>query len=30
MDKTELAKDAMYKIGGNWQAIAVYDQASEG
>jgi tetratricopeptide (TPR) repeat protein len=29
MDKTELAKDAMYKIGGNWQAIAVYDQASE-
>jgi tetratricopeptide (TPR) repeat protein len=28
-DKTELAKDAMYKIGGNWQAIAVYDQASD-
>jgi TolA-binding protein len=29
MDKSDLAKDAMYKIGGNWQAIAVYDQASE-
>jgi TolA-binding protein len=29
MDKTELAKDAMFKIGGNWQAIAVYDQAAE-
>ncbi len=29
MDKSELAKDAMYKIGGNWQAIAVYDQASD-
>ncbi len=29
MDKTELAKDAMYKIGGNWQAIAVYDPAAE-
>ncbi len=29
MEKTELAKDAMYKIGGNWQAIAVYDQASD-
>jgi tetratricopeptide (TPR) repeat protein len=28
-DKTELAKDAMFKIGGNWQAIAVYDQASD-
>src|SRR5580704_11846700 len=29
MEKSELAKDAMYKIGGNWQAIAVYDQASD-
>ncbi len=29
MDKTELAKDAMFKIGGNWQAIAVYDQAAD-
>ncbi|MGA2449704.1 MAG: tetratricopeptide repeat protein [Polyangiaceae bacterium] len=29
MDKSELAKDAMYKIGGNWQAIAVYDQAAD-
>ena len=29
MDKSELAKDAMFKIGGNWQAIAVYDQASD-
>ena len=29
MDKSELAKDAMYKIGGNYQAIAVYDQASD-
>ncbi len=29
MDKSDLAKDAMYKIGGNWQAIAVYDQASD-
>ncbi len=29
MEKTELAKDAMFKIGGNWQAIAVYDQASD-
>lgn len=29
MDQTELAKDAMYEIGGNWQAIAVYDQAAE-
>ncbi|HEY4012641.1 MAG TPA: tetratricopeptide repeat protein [Polyangiaceae bacterium] len=29
MEKTELAKQAMYKIGGNWQAIAVYDQAAD-
>src|SRR6185312_10455155 len=29
MEKGELAKDAMFKIGGNWQAIAVYDQASD-
>jgi tetratricopeptide (TPR) repeat protein len=29
MEKSELAKDAMYKIAGNWQAIAVYDQASD-
>jgi tetratricopeptide (TPR) repeat protein len=29
MEKTELAKDAMYKIGGNYQAIAVYDQAAD-
>ncbi|MDP9033469.1 MAG: tetratricopeptide repeat protein [Myxococcota bacterium] len=29
MEKTDLAKDAMFKIGGNWQAIAVYDQAAE-
>jgi hypothetical protein len=29
MEKTELAKEAMFKIGGNWQAIAVYDQAAE-
>jgi hypothetical protein len=29
MEKSELAKDAMYKIGGNFQAIAVYDQAAD-
>jgi tetratricopeptide (TPR) repeat protein len=29
MDKSELAKQAMYKIGGNFQAIAVYDKAAE-
>jgi tetratricopeptide (TPR) repeat protein len=29
MEKTELAKQAMYRIGGNWQAIAVYDQAAD-
>ncbi len=29
MEKSELAKDAMFKIGGNYQAIAVYDQASD-
>ena len=29
MEKSDLAKDAMFKIGGNWQAIAVYEQASD-
>jgi TolA-binding protein len=29
MENSELAKDAMYKIGGNWQAIAVYDYAAD-
>ncbi len=29
MEKTELAKDAEFKIGGNYQAIAVYDQAAD-
>ena len=29
MEKSELAKDAMFKIGGNFQAIAVYDQAAD-
>ncbi len=29
LEKTELAKEAMFKIGGNWQAIAVYDQAAD-
>jgi TolA-binding protein len=29
MDKSPLAKKAMYKIGGNYQAIAVYDQAAD-
>jgi TolA-binding protein len=29
METTELAKDAMFEIGGNFQAIAVYDQAAE-
>jgi TolA-binding protein len=29
MEKTELAKDAMFKIGGNYQAIAVYDAAAD-
>jgi hypothetical protein len=29
MDKTELAKKSTYKIGGNWQAIASYEQAAE-
>jgi TolA-binding protein len=29
MDKTELAKDAMFKIGGNYQAIAVYDNSAD-
>ena len=29
MEKSELAKDAEFKIGGNYQAIAVYDQAAD-
>jgi hypothetical protein len=29
MDKSPLAKKAVYEIGGNYQAIAVYDQAAE-
>jgi TolA-binding protein len=29
MEKTELAKDAMLKVGRNYQAIAVYDQAAD-
>jgi len=29
MEKTELARDAMYRIAGNWQAIAVYDSAAD-
>ena len=29
MDKTELAKKATYEIGGNYQAIAVYELAAE-
>ncbi len=29
MDKTELAKKAIYEIGGNYQAIAVYDEAAK-
>jgi TolA-binding protein len=29
MDKSPLAKKSVYEIGGNYQAIAVYDQASE-
>lgn len=29
MDKTELARQARYEIGGNYQAIAVYDKAAE-
>ena len=29
MNKTELAKKAIYEIGGNYQAIAVYDEAAE-
>ena len=28
MDKSDLAKKAVYEIGGNYQAIAVYDEAS--
>ncbi len=28
-DKGELARRSMYKIGGNWQAIAVYDEAAK-
>lgn len=29
MEKSELARKATYEIGGNYQAIAVYDQAAE-
>ena len=29
LDKSELAKKAVYEIGGNYQAIAVYDQAAD-
>ena len=29
MEKSPLAKKAIYEIGGNYQAIAVYDQAAE-
>jgi len=29
MEKTSLAQKAIYEIGGNYQAIAVYDQAAE-
>lgn len=29
MDKSPLAKKSVYEIGGNYQALAVYDQASE-
>jgi hypothetical protein len=29
MDKTNLAKKAVYEIGGNYQAIAVYDEAAK-
>jgi tetratricopeptide (TPR) repeat protein len=29
MDKSPLAKKATYEIGGNYQAIAVYDQAAD-
>jgi tetratricopeptide (TPR) repeat protein len=29
LNGTDLAKDAAFKIGGNWQAIAVYDQAAD-
>jgi hypothetical protein len=28
MDKTDVAKKAVYEIGGNYQAIAVYDEAA--
>jgi TolA-binding protein len=28
LDKTEVAKKAIYEIGGNYQAIAVYDEAA--
>jgi len=28
LDKTELARKAIYEIGGNYQAIAVYDEAA--
>jgi len=29
LEKSELAKKAIYEIGGNYQAIAVYDQAAD-
>ncbi|HKY36873.1 MAG TPA: hypothetical protein VJN18_13090 [Polyangiaceae bacterium] len=29
MEKSELAKKALYEIGGNYQAIAVYDRAAD-
>jgi tetratricopeptide (TPR) repeat protein len=29
LDKSELAKKAIYEIGGNYQAIAVYDEAAK-
>jgi len=29
MDKSELAKKAIFEIGGNYQAIAVYDKAAD-
>lgn len=29
MDKGDLARKSIYKVGGNWQAIAVYDEAAK-
>ena len=29
MDKGDLARKSIYKIGGNFQAIAVYDEAAK-